>query len=563
MKNQEVAEILYEIADFLEIQEVEFKPRAYRRAARNIEALNEDIAEVQERDELEEIDGVGESIADKINEYLETGELEYYQELKSDLPVDIDALTSVEGVGPKSAKKLYEALGITNLEELEEAAKNGDIAAVEGFGEKSQQKILDHIGLAREGQERMLLGRAFPIVEEVTEQLSAEPTFDNVMVGGSFRRRRPTVGDIDILATSTDPEAAMEVFTTEPDVEEVYSQGETKASIRVAGGLQMDLRLVDDHSYGAAMQYFTGSKEHNVEVRKRAVKRGWKLNEYGLFDEHDVKIAGEQEEAVYAELDMQWVPPELRENTGEVTAAEEYALPELVELADIKGDLQMHTSASDGSNTPAELAAKAAELGYEYILITDHGPALQVASGIERDTFEEQRKAIQTANEEAGTRVLHGIEANVTGDGLDISREWCEACDLVVFALHNRLTNPTKRVVDVIEDYPVDIFAHPQNRIINERAAIDLDLDAVAEAAAANNVAVEINAQPDRLDLDWQSVKTYRDMVRYVVSTDAHTTESLDYMRLGVSQARRGWCEPEHVLNTRSVEGLLEYFGAE
>lgn len=560
MKNQDVADILYEIADFLEIQDVDFKPRAYRRAARNIEALNEDIVDVHERGELEEIEGVGESIAEKISEYLETGELEYYNELKDDLPIDIDAITRVEGVGPKSAKKLYEALGISDLDDLEDAAKNGEIASVEGFGEKSQQKILDHIEFARQGEERMLLGRAFPLVDEVLAQLSAHDAFDNTTVVGSFRRRRPTVGDIDILATSPDPGTAMDIFTTEPDVEEVFSKGETKASVRVSGDLQIDLRIVDEGSYGAAKQYFTGSKEHNVEVRKRAVKRGWKLNEYGVFDSNDVKITGEEEAAVYAELDMAWVPPELRENTGEVDAAENDALPELVTTEDINGDLQMHTTASDGSNSVRELTEKAAELGYEYILITDHGPSLQVAGGITRETFDEQREAVIDANEEFDVQVLHGVEANVTQEGLDVPEAWCDDCDLVVMALHDRLDEATDRVVEVMNEYSVDIFAHPQNRIINEREAIELDLDRITEVAAANNVAIEINAQPDRLDLDWQSVKSYRDTVKYVVSTDSHSVNSLEYMHLGVSQARRGWCEASHVLNTRSLDDLLAYF---
>ncbi len=562
MKNSEVAAILYEIADFLEIQDVDFKPRAYRRAARNIEALSEDIEEVAERGQLEEIDGVGESIAEKIVEYLETGELEYYEELKAELPIDIDAITRIEGVGPKSAKKLYDALAITSLDELEAAAESGDIAAVDGFGEKSQQNILEHIELARQGEERMLLGRAIPIVEAIEADLESDPAFDEVEIVGSFRRRRPTVGDIDILATAPDPLEAMAVFTGQSDVEEVLSQGETRASIRASGGLQMDLRIVEADSWGAAKQYFTGSKAHNITVRSLAIEQGWKLNEYGLFAEDESTIAGETEAGIYEALELAWIPPELREDTGEVAAAADGRLPELLEVADIRGDLQMHSTASDGSNSIVEMAEKAASLEYDYILITDHGPSLQVASGIDRSTFEEQAPAVKEATATTGVAVLHGIEANITADGLDVDPDWCRACDLVVVALHDRLSNASERITRAIEEYPVDILAHPQNRILNERKPLELDFESIMPTAAANNVAIEINAQPDRLDLDWRTVKEYRDTVKYVISTDAHVTASMDYMHLGVSQARRGWCEPENILNTASLGELLEYFDA-
>lgn len=560
MKNTEVAAILEEIADLLEIEEVEFKPRAYRRAARNIEALNEDIEDVYDRGELEDIDGVGEAIAEKIAEYLDTGKLEYYEELKADVPIDFAAITRVEGIGPKRAKQLYDALDITNLDELEAAAANGLIADVEGFGAKSQQNILDHIELARQGEERMLLGHAFPIVADVEADLSNREEFDRVMVVGSFRRRRPTVGDIDILATAADAERAMDSFAGSPAVTEVLSTGETRGSVRVSGGLQMDLRIVEPDSFGAALQYFTGSKDHNIALRNRAIERDWKLNEYGLFAAENTTVAGDTEEGIYEALDLAWIPPELREATGEIEAAATDSLPELVTLADIRGDLQMHTSASDGSNSVLEMAEAADALGYDYILITDHGPSLQVASGLSRDEFEDQRTLIDEANDAVELTVLHGIETNVTADGIDISPEWCAMCDLVVVALHDRVSDPTDRLITAIEDYPVDILAHPQNRILNERDPLDLNLDAVTRAAAANHVAVEINAQPDRLDLDWSAVKDYRDTVKYVVSTDAHVTDALEYMHLGVSQARRGWCEPRHILNTRSIGDLLTYF---
>lgn len=561
MKNNEVASILYEIADFLELQDVDFKPRSYRRAARNIEALSEDIEAIHDRGELEEIEGVGESIADKIAEYLETGELEYHAELKADLPIDIDAITRVEGVGPKTAKTLYDELGITNLDELEEAAENGQIAALEGFGSKSEQNILEHIDLARQAEERMLLGRVFPLVDEIETTLASKAVFNNVMVVGSFRRRRPTIGDIDILATANDPDEAMTVFTSQSDVKEVLSVGDTRASIIVSDDLQMDLRIVDESEYGAAMQYFTGSKDHNITTRNRAIDRDWKLNEYGLFDSDDELIAGESEADIYEALGLSWIPPELREDTGEVEAAANNNLPSLVEESDIKGDLHLHTEWSDGSNSVSEMASQASELGYQYILISDHGPSLQVASGISRAEFEEQRRDIEAANEEFDLTVLHGIEANIIDDGLDTASDWLDECDITLCSLHNRLSNPTEQVCEVLETYPVDIFAHPQNRIINERQPIELDFEAIMPVAAANDVVIEINAQPERLDLDWQFVKEYRDTVQYVISTDAHVTSSMEYMHLGVSQARRGWCEPANILNTRSladIRGIID-----
>lgn len=552
--------MFYEIADFLEIQDVDFKPRAYRRAARNIESLSEDIEEVYARGELEEIDRVGSSLADKIAEYLETGSLEYYEELKSELPIDIDAITRVEGVGPKTAKELYEALDITDLDDLEAAAEAGEIAEIKGFGEKTQQNILEHIDLARRGQERMLLGRVIPTVEQLKQELSSREEFKKVKVVGSYRRRCPTVGDVDILATSSNANRAMEVFTSQSDVIEVISEGETRSSVRVANDLQIDLRIVEDDSYGAALQYFTGSQDHNITTRNRAIERDLKLNEYGLFRSDDEVIAGETEEEVYSELDMEWVPPELREDTGEVEAAAEGSLPDLLEQSDIRGDLQMHTEWSDGSNTVQEMAQKADDLGYEYILITDHGPSLQVANGLSREEFREQSEVVSKVNNNTDVTVLHGIEANIVSDGLDVPVDWLEEVDIAVFALHDRAENATQKVVEVIEQYPVDIFAHPQNRIINEREPLDLELDTVIQTAGRENVAIEINAQPDRLDLDWRSVKEYRGSVEYTISTDSHVTSGMDYMRHGVDQARRGWCERSDVLNTRELGDLLAYF---
>lgn len=569
MKNNEIAEMLREIADFLEIEDVQYKPRAYRTAARNIESLSEDIESIHERGELDEIEGVGDSIAEKIAEYLETGELQYYQDLKADLPIDIDAITSVEGVGPKTAKDLYQALGIQTLDDLEDAAEAGEIADVDGFGEQSQQNILEHIPRARKSQERMLLGKAFPIAENVRSRLTDDDAFDDVTIVGSFRRRRPTIGDIDILATATDPEPAMEAFCTHDDVDEVLSRGDTQSSVVVSGDLQMDLRLVDDDEYGAALVYFTGSKDHNITLRNRAIERDWKLNEYGLYDVSDVdddsqragdRLAGDTESDIYDGLDLTWIPPELREDTGEVDAAANDELPALLEADAIRGDLQMHTEYSDGSHTVQEMADAAADRGLEYILITDHGPNAPIPQKLDDSAFTEQRDAIAAVNDEMDLTVFHGIEAELTEDGIDLPDAWFEALDLVVAGLHATPDDPTDRIVTAFDDTPVDIFAHPTNRLLNERDPLDIDFDRVMAAAADNDVAIEINAQPARLDLDWRHVKTYRDTVSYVVSTDAHTTGELDHMHLGVAQARRGWCGPDDILNTRDVDTFTTFF---
>ena len=573
MKNREIATMLREIADFLEIQEVEYKPRAYRTAARNIESLSEDIEDVHARGELDEIEGVGESIGEKIAEYLETGELEYYEGLKADLPVDIEAITSVEGVGPKTARKLYLELDVQSLDDLESAAEKGDIADLEGFGEQSQQNIIDHIERAKESQERMLLGRAFPIAEDIESRLHDDDAFDQVDIVGSFRRRRPTVGDIDILATASGPETAMDVFCSHDGVKEVLSRGETKSSVVVSGDLQMDLRIVDEAEYGSALVYFTGSKDHNITLRNRAIDRDWKLNEYGLFDVSDVdggagerrageRLAGETEDDVYDTLDLEWIPPELREDTGEVDAAAAGELPDLIELDEVRGDLQLHTDYSDGSHSIREMAEAAAERDLEYILVTDHGPHAPIPSTLDQDSFEEQRADIESVNEDLDITVLQGIETEITDSGLGLSDGCHEHCDLIVAGMHSDPSDPTERVVTALRDFPIDIFAHPSNRLINEREPLDLDMETVMETAAEEDVAVEINAQPERLDLDWASVKEYRDTVSYVVSTDAHTTGELDFMHLGVAQARRGWCEAGNVLDARSLDDLLSVFEA-
>lgn len=582
MKNAEIARVLDEMADLLAMEEVEWKPRAYRRAARRLEQLAEPVEDVYERGELEAIDGVGEGIAERIAEYLETGSIAEHQERKQAFPVDIEALTRVEGLGPKRVQALYDALGIRDLDELEQAAREGRVAEVSGFGEKTQAAILDHIGMARQAGKRTLLGKAIPIVEDLVDRLEAHEAFEELVPVGSFRRRNPTIGDVDLLSTASDRQAAMAAFTELEDVDQVISRGQTKASIRLASSLRVDLRIVDPHARGAALLYFTGSKSHNIALRRRAQKREWKLNEYGLFEptgdgsgeqngealedqadgmEGDAqRLAGTEEQEIYEALDLAFIPPEMREDVGEIEAAERGAIPELVRKEQIRGDLQMHTEWSDGAASIQAMAARAGELGHDYILITDHGPDLSIAQGPDEDDIAEIQDEAQAATDATGVRVLVGIEANILEAGqLDVADELCAELDLVVAALHEQTPDATDRIVEALRGHPVDILAHPTNRRIGRREPNELNLDTLAKVCQDEQVALEVNAQPDRLDLPWRHIQTYRDAFAWTISTDAHSPGQLARMDLGVAQARKGWLTPEHVLNTRGVEEVLAH----
>lgn len=565
MRNAEVAKQLEELADLLEMQGTEFKPRAYRRAARTVRSLYEPVEDVHDRGELEELDGIGEGIASRITEYLETGELADLRELKEQGPDEVESLTSVQGLGSKRVRALYDELGIESLDDLEAAAHAGEVRKVDGFGQTLERRILEHIPLARRGQERTLLWEAFPIVEAIVAELEADGSFDTLVPVGSFRRRLETVGDVDLLGTAEDRDEAMEALSRLDDVDEVISRGDTKSSVRLSGGLQVDLRLVAPISVGAALLYFTGSKDHNIRLRTIAQDRGLKLNEYGLFpgssDGSDA-IASESEEEVYAALEMSPLPPELREATGEIEAALDDEIPELVTQADIAGDLHVHTTHSDGTFSIRELGRAVDEIGYEYAALTDHGPRLGVAGGPDADEFNAMRTEVDDANQDIEAHLLLGAEANIDPEGrLDMPADLLGELDLVLAALHDRAGDATERIVNALEAEPVDVLAHPTNRSIGSREPNDLDLETVADTAEANDVAIEINAQPDRLDLPWRSVQQIRDRVQFVVNTDAHRLEELHRMRLGVFQARKGWLRPADVFNTRSLGDLRDVLG--
>ena len=559
MKNDHVARILFEIADLLALDGVAFKPQAYRRAAQTIESLGGPIEDLVAAGTHRDLPGVGDAIAKKIAEIVETGRLGYHDELKAKLPIDLHALTQVDGLGPKTAKLLYETLGVRDISDLERAAREGRIRDIKGLGAKTEEKILRGLSETRQVEGRILLGEALPLAEALIERLSASDLFARIEYAGSLRRARETIGDLDLLAVATRAEGAAqaaEAFVSQPDVEEVLAHGEAKASVRLSGGLQVDLRIVPPESLGAAMQYFTGSQAHNIALRKRAVAEGWKLNEYGLFD-GDRVLAGEEEAAIYARLGLQFIPPELREDQGELQAAESGLLSRLVEWSDIRGDLHVHTDASDGRAGLEEMAAAAQMRSLSYIAITDHAKFAEMIGGLTPDALKRQIEAIEELNERlGGFHVLTGIEANIQPDGsLDMPDELLSRLDVVIAAIHSHLRlgrdEMTARLVRAVEHEHVDILAHPTGRKIGERPPVDADWDAVFEVAAGHETALEINANPIRLDLNADLVRRAIAVgAKLAIGTDAHTPEHFDFMRLGVLTARRGWATKSDVLNT-------------
>jgi len=564
MKNRLVAKILYEVADLLELEGVEFKPRAYRRAAQAVESCPIPIEDLVAQGRLHELPGVGESIAQKIEEIVRTGKLALHKELKAKLPVDLYALTQVEGVGPKTAKLLYEALGVRTLEDLERVAKEGRIKEVKGLGAKIEEKILRGLQEARGAEKRELLGYALPLARHICKKLLETGLFRRVEPAGSLRRGKETVGDLDLLALSDRPEEAAQAFASLPEVEEILAQGPKKVSVRLTGGLQADLRIVPEESFGAALQYFTGSKAHNIRLRERAVARGWKLNEYGLFAEDGSVIAGKTEEEIYRALGLSFIPPELREDQGEIQAAEAGALPKLVELQEILADLHVHTDWSDGKMALLEVAQEARARGLRYLAITDHLRFAQAIPGLSPDDLRRQIEEIHRINESLEDfRLLCGVEANIGKDGsLDVPRDLLPQLDLVIASVHThfRLSRKemTERLVRAVEDEAVDVLGHPTGRLIGERPAYEADWDEVFRRAAKAGTLLEVNANPQRLDLPADLIRRALEYgVRFIVGTDAHAPEHLEFLEYGVLTLRRGWAQSKDVLNTLPLEAFL------
>lgn len=566
MKNAPVARLLEAIADALELRgEGGFRVNAYREAARNVETLSQDIEEVWEAGKLEEIPGVGASIAQKIGDFLSRGESPYLAELGRGFPPGLLELLKVPGLGPKKTRLLYEALGIGSLKELLEAAREHRIRQLRGLGVKSEENIQREAERLQQREKRLLLGQAWPLAEEIAKMLSECPFVCAIEPAGSIRRRKETIGDIDLLASSVEPTKVMEAFVRLPLVQEVLSQGPTKSSILTQDNLQVDLRVVAPDEYGSALQHFTGSKSHNIAMRERAIRSGYKLNEYGLFRlDTNERVAGKREEDIYQALGLAWIPPELRENAGEIEAAASGRLPKLIELSDIRGDLHLHTDWSDGHDSLLSMAKAAMRLGYEYIAVTDHSHSLGIAHGLDPERVAEQGRLIEQLNRElAPFHIFHGTELEIRQEGaLDYPDELLETLDYVGASVHSGMKQPmdklTNRVLAAFR-HRVHTFNHPTGRLLEERSPYEIDLDQVLQAARGRGICLEVNGNPHRLDLKDVDARRAREAgVGLVLNTDAHRISDLSCMRFAVATARRGWVEKGEVLNALPLEALRE-----
>jgi DNA polymerase (family 10) len=565
MENIEIAKTFEEVADLLEIQGANpFRVRAYRNAARTIGTLGTPVETILKNDgeALQELPGIGADLAGKIARMCRTGEMTLLAELTRKTPESLVAMLRIPGVGPKRAKLIYERLHVKTLGELEKAARAGRLAGLPGMGKTLEQTVLRGIDQDKAHTARVALAEAEAYVRPLVERLRAAPGSEQVDVAGSLRRRRETVGDADILVASSDGAAAAEAFVTYPDVRQVLARGETKCSVVLRSGLQADLRVVPRSSYGAALHYFTGSKPHNIAVRALGVRRHLKINEYGIFRGRR-QIGGRTEEDVFKAVGLPWIPPELRENQGEIEAAREGRLPKLVELVDIRADLQMHTDATDGKNTLAEMVEACASRGYEYIAITDHTKAVRIASGLTRAGFHKQLRAIDAIRKRV-TRpfVLKGAEVDILEDGsLDLDDETLREFDVVLVSVHSQFNmskvEMTRRIARALQHPRVHILGHPTGRLIAKREPYPVDMSEIVKVARDHGVLLELNAQPDRLDLNDLHVRMAQEAgVKIVINTDAHRTQELECMRHGVDQARRGWCEAKDVANTYTLTGF-------
>jgi DNA polymerase (family 10) len=568
MKNIEIARLFNEIADYLEVKdENPFRIRAYRRAAQAIEGLPEDIAAIAERDRLQDIPGIGKDLAGKIQEYLRSGRVEYLEGLRMEIPPGVIELLGIHGVGPKTAKLLYEKAGVDSVEKLEKKVSTGALSGLPGVKAKTLENILKGITVWRSGRERMPLGSALLLAETILEKLRGMKEVNQIEAAGSLRRMKETVKDIDILVTSTKPGPVMDVFANLPNVAEVLAHGETKSSVRLRENIQVDLRVVEPECFGAALQYFTGSKQHNIRVRELAQRKGLKVSEYGVFNEKtNRRIAGKNEADVYQATGMPFVPPELREDGGEIEAALEGRLPSLVELADIRGDLQMHTTWSDGGHSLSELAEGVRAKGYQYMAVTDHSKSTTVAGGMKEEQVLQMVAEVRALNKRLkGFRVLAGCEVDIKANGgLDYPDEILRQLDLVLVSIHSRFKmsreEMTARIVRAVQHPLVHMLGHPTGRLIGERGAYELDIETVLQAARAEGTAIEINASPSRLDLSDLHARRAKDLgIPIAINTDAHTIGQLEYMRFGVSVARRAWLTPADVLNTRPEKQLVSW----
>ncbi|MDH4123720.1 MAG: DNA polymerase/3'-5' exonuclease PolX [Thermoplasmata archaeon] len=569
MENSEVARVFYEIADYLELQGVPFKPKAYRRAAANIEGLDGSIEDFLKKGELNEIPGIGEAIAEKIRELIETGKLEYLDKLRAELPKGLLDLLEIPEVGPKTAMILYKELGIKSVDDLKAAIFDHKLQGIKGFGPKTEEKILQGIRIVESRAGRSLLNDAYQTAAQVLSYLQEKHPGQMMSIAGSLRRMKETIGDIDILVASEEPGKIMDSFVSIKGADEIIAKGDTKSSIRLKNGIQVDIRVVSRESYGAALQYFTGSKEHNVELRKLAISKGMKISEYGLFERKtEKKLTGDDEKEIYRMLDLQFIPPELREARGEMDAAANYRLPELVAYDDLKGDLHCHSEWSDASGTIEDLRDKAEELNYEYVAVTDHSQSLKIAAGLSEERLADQVKNIRTLREQQERPwVFAGSEVDILKDGrLDYPKDVLRELDFAVISVHSRFKmdekEMTKRIVTAMSNEKAKILAHPTGRIIGQRTSYEFDFEKVAEAAKSNGIAFEINSFPERLDLNDINVRKAIDYGSTIaINSDAHDPSQLEYTRFGIATARRGWARRSDILNALPLDELMKRFG--
>jgi DNA polymerase (family 10) len=563
MKNFEVVRILRNISILLEMDDVPFKPRAYEKAAISISALEEDVEEIYMKSGVEglcQIPGVGASIAEKIEELIKTGKLQYYEELTKKVPVDFESLSGIEGLGPKKIKLLWNKLQIKNIDDLEKAALEHKISGLPHFKRKTEENLLKAIEFAKKSRGRYILGYTLPLVRSIADRLRKVPNVKKVVPAGSVRRMKETVGDVDFLVLTEDSRGAMEFFVSMPEVIQVFEKGKTKSAVKLETGMNADIRALPEQSFGAALQYFTGSKDHNIALRRIALDNGWKLSEYGLFEKQK-QIAGRTEEEVYERLGLRWIPSELRENTGEIEAVRKDELPDLSELKQVRGDLQVHSNWTDGQNSIKEMAEQAKKNGLEYIVISDHSKTLAMTGGLDEEGFSKQAKEINRVNEQLeGITVLKGAELNILKDGsLDISDDALRKLDVAGAAVHSYFDmgkeEMTARVLKAIENPNLDILFHPTSREIQRRDPIQLDLEKIIALSKETGTILDIDSYPDRLDLRDEHIRRAVQMgAKLGISSDSHSTAHLHYLELGVAQARRGWATAKDIVNTRTLE---------
>ncbi len=567
MKNREIASMFYEMADILEMQGVDWKPNAFRKGARSIEGLSTPIEQIYAKGgvkALMEISGIGQALSSKIEEFLKTGKMKEFDKLVKSIPKGVEEMMHVPGLGPKKVMRLYKKLKITSLSELESAAKAGKLSKLDGFGAKSEQDILRGLGLVKQGAQRKLLGLALPLAREISERMLKVPGVKKAQPAGSLRRMKESVGDIDILVISSKPAKVMEAFTKMPEVQTVLAKGATKSTVILKDGVQADVRVLEERSFGGALQYFTGNTDHNVVLRQLAIKKGLKLSEYGIF-KNGRYVCGRTEKEVYAKLGLPYIEPELRENQGEIQAGLKRKLPDLIPYNAIKGDLHMHTKWSDGLHSVEEMARAAKQLGYKYIAITDHSKSQHIAHGMEEKRLLQYLKEIEKVENKVGIRILKGSEVEVLADGsLDYSDNILKKLDIVLAAVHSGFKSPreqiTKRILKALSNAYVNILAHPTGRLINQRDPLNFDFDKIASFAAKQGIALEIDSYPARLDLkDILARRAVELGCKLSIDTDSHAVDHLRFMELGIAQARRGWVEAKDVINTWPLAKLEKF----